>query len=270
MQHQGALARRRRAFEWRATNSDQRPSPVESGQHLAELLGAGDGIEFVDLGQARRGVDVVVGAECHDQEIGFIGAAVGGDTAPDGIDRRDRLALQTHARLHEVAVRQPHRLERRAVKHHVELRVAEDERVALVDQGHLDAVGESFGQQGAELEAAKSRPEDNDARLAHFVPAPTIAFPSQPPTADAWRADFTSHPARQLRVASGSALNRDITGRAPTDAGRRKRVAGRIGSVTARTSYRKRAAMSASGLQVVAAHRRFRVKSHSDRPGVMA
>ena len=50
------------------------------GSSLAQPLGAGDGVELVAaLGQARRGVEVVVGAERHDQEVGLVHARVGRD-----------------------------------------------------------------------------------------------------------------------------------------------------------------------------------------------
>ena len=43
-------------------------------------------------------------------------------------------------------------------EHDVELGKAEDEAVALVDQGDVDAVAESLGQQAGEFEAAETRP----------------------------------------------------------------------------------------------------------------
>ena len=44
-----------------------------------EPLGAGDGVELVAaLGEAGRGVEVVVGAERDDQHVGLVDAGVGG------------------------------------------------------------------------------------------------------------------------------------------------------------------------------------------------
>ncbi|MEX0852762.1 MAG: hypothetical protein WD036_05680 [Bauldia sp.] len=65
----------------------------------------------------------------------------------------------------EVAVRQAHRIQRRPAEHDVELRVAEYERVTLVDQRHVDVVAERFRQQSAELEASEACSKNDDARL---------------------------------------------------------------------------------------------------------
>jgi hypothetical protein len=56
-----------------AADSDQRLSVLEGGQHLAKALDAGNGIELVDLGQPRGGVDIVVRAESDDQVVGLVG-----------------------------------------------------------------------------------------------------------------------------------------------------------------------------------------------------
>jgi hypothetical protein len=56
------------------------------------------------------------------------------------------LLPELDAGLRDVAVRQPHLLHRAPPEHHVELREAEDEGVAPVDQCDLDVVGELTGQ----------------------------------------------------------------------------------------------------------------------------
>ena len=65
-------------------------------------------------------------------------AGIGRDAPRLGVDRRDRLLHQADAGLHVLAVREPYGLGRRTAEHDVELRVPEDEAVALVDQRHVD------------------------------------------------------------------------------------------------------------------------------------
>ena len=99
VQHQRGFARRRRALERRRADADDGPALRERGKHLAQPLGAGNGVELVAaFGEARRGVEVVVGAERDDQEVGLVGSAVGGDAPRFGIDRGDRLLHKAHAR----------------------------------------------------------------------------------------------------------------------------------------------------------------------------
>jgi hypothetical protein len=134
----------------------------ERGQHLADPLGAGDGVELVaTLGEPGRCVEVVVGAERHDEHVGLVNLAVRGDAPRFRIERGDRLLHEAHARLCDVAVGEPNRFRRRAAEHHVQLCVAEDERVALVDQRHVDVVAKRLGQAARELEAAEPRSEDD-------------------------------------------------------------------------------------------------------------
>jgi hypothetical protein len=130
------------------------------------------GIELVvAIGEPRRGVEVVVGAERHDQEVSLVDAAVGGHAPRVGIDRGDRLLHEADTGLDEVAVREANRVERCPAEHHVELRVAEDERVALVDQGDVDVVAELFRQHGRELEASEARSQDDDPRSHRAIVA---------------------------------------------------------------------------------------------------
>ena len=66
--------------------------------------------------------------------------------------------------LGDVAIGQPHRVGRRAPEHHVELREPEHERVALVDQRHLELAAERLRQHGAQLQPAEPRAENEYAR----------------------------------------------------------------------------------------------------------
>ncbi len=75
-----------------------------------------------------------------------------------GVDRRDRLLPEANSRLREVAVGVTNGFRCRPAEHHVEFRVTEDERVALVDQGHVDAVAERLRQHRCELETSEAGP----------------------------------------------------------------------------------------------------------------
>jgi len=59
----------------------------------------------------------------------------------------------------------PDRVERRATEHHIELRVAEDERVALVDHGYAGVLPQSLGKHRGKLQTAKPGAEDENARV---------------------------------------------------------------------------------------------------------
>ena len=157
----------------------------ERRQHLRQPLGAGDGVELVArLGEAGRRIEVVVGAERHDEHVGLVDSRVRGHAARFGIDRRDRLLEEAHARLHDVSVREPNGVGRRPPEHDVELRVAEDERVVLVDQRDLELVAEGLGQRRRELEPAEARAEDQDslhrsilvARQKHYPVVPSVEY----------------------------------------------------------------------------------------------
>ena len=163
VEQQCGLAGRRRALERSAADADDRPAPGERRKQLGQPRGARYGVELVaSIGEPGRRVQVVVGAERDDEVVGVVDAAVGGDAARIGIDRGDRLLQEAHPRLGELTVREADRIERRPPEHHVELGVAEDERVALVDQRHVDAVTERLRQDGRELEPPEPRSEHDD------------------------------------------------------------------------------------------------------------
>ncbi len=113
-----------------------------------------------------RGLEVVVGAERHDENVGLVHSAVRDDAPSLRVDRGDRLAEEADAGLGELRVRQPNVLEPDSPEHHVELRVAEDERLGLVDQRDARVLSERLGQLGRQLEAGEARTEDENA-LAH-------------------------------------------------------------------------------------------------------
>ena len=164
VQQQRALARRGRALERRSADADDRLAAGERRAARRQPLRAGDRVELVArLGEPGRRVEVVVGAERDDEDVGVVDARVGRDPARLGIDRRDRLLQEADAGLGEVAVRKANRVQRRPPEHHVELRVAEDERVALVDQRDGDLVADRLRQHRRELEPAEAGSQDDDS-----------------------------------------------------------------------------------------------------------
>ena len=118
VQQQRALARRRRALERRAADADDRVAAARSsGRTSRQPLGAGDRVELVAaLGEPRRRVEVVVGAERDDQHVGLVDAGVGRHPPRLGVDRGDRLLQEAHAGLRDVAVRQPDGVGRRRAR----------------------------------------------------------------------------------------------------------------------------------------------------------
>ena len=163
MQQQGSLAGRRRALERSPADADDCPAPRELRQHLRQKLGTFNGVELVSrLGEPRRGVQVVVGAERHDQDVSLAETGVSGHAARLGIDRGDRLLQESHPRFDDVAVRETDRVERRPSEHHVELRVTEDERIALVDQSDVDVVAERVRQCRRQFETPEAGSQDDD------------------------------------------------------------------------------------------------------------
>jgi hypothetical protein len=101
-----------------------------------------DRVELVaSFGEAGCGVHVVIRAE-RDDRMSASWAPVSVVTPLFRVDRRDRLLHEAHAPLDDVPVRKANGVERRPPEQDVELRVAEDERVLLVDQRDVDAVAD--------------------------------------------------------------------------------------------------------------------------------
>jgi hypothetical protein len=165
VKHQGGFARCRWALERRGAHSDHHGPAGEVRQCVPQPNRPGDRVELVAaLGESRRRVDVVVGSERDHPDIRFIGADIGGNDPSFRIDRRNQLLAKPDAGFDELPVWQPHGAGRRVVEHQIELGEAEDERVALVDQGDVDVFAESLREHGGQLEAAEAGAEDDDAR----------------------------------------------------------------------------------------------------------
>jgi hypothetical protein len=79
----------------------------ERRQHVAQKLGAAYRVELVaTLGEAGRRVEVVVGAEGHDEDLGVVNTAIGRHPSRFGVDGGDRLAQEADAGLVQFGVRQ--------------------------------------------------------------------------------------------------------------------------------------------------------------------
>jgi len=149
-------------------------------------LGAADGVELAPaLCEPGRCVEVVVGAEGDDEDVRLVDSSVGRHPPRLWIDRGDRLAQEADTGLGEVGIRQANLAWRLAPEHHVELRVAEDEGVVLVDERNAGVAAERFGQESRELETAEARAQNDETRLHRDELTP----PSVGPTS---RANYTA------------------------------------------------------------------------------
>ena len=156
------LARSGRTLERRTADADDDPAAGERREDSREALRAGDGVE---LCRRRRGPASRRGRSrrrARRRGRPPRGRRVRRHRPRLGIDRGDRLVQEPDPRLREART-EPHRVGLRASEHHVELRVAENERVGRVDQRHVGVVAELFGEDRGQFEAAEPRAEDQDS-----------------------------------------------------------------------------------------------------------
>ena len=185
VQQERPLERRRRTLERLPEHGDEDAPAVEVGQRVAQPLGAGDRVELEAARlEAGRRLHVVVGAHRHDEEVRVVGAGVGGHPPGDRVDPGHRLLAELDAVLVDVAVGQPHLVGRLPAEHHLELGVAEDERVVAVQQRDADRVLKRLGEPRRQLEAAEARAEDQDVLLHQAAtllpPQPTVLLVDRP------------------------------------------------------------------------------------------
>ena len=166
MHHQRRFAGCRRAFERRPADGDENAALGERRKDFTQTRRAGKGIELGGVCHSRRCGKIVVGSERDDQEIRFMGSAIGRDALRNGIDQRDRFLEKTHAGFHEFLIRQSHRVGPRMPEHHVELREAEIEGVALVNQRHFDVVAKRL--QSMVLSSSPPKPAPR-MRMRFFI-----------------------------------------------------------------------------------------------------
>ena len=186
MQQERPLERGRRTLEGLPEYGDEDSPAIEVGQRIAQPLGAGDGVvlEAAHL-ETGRCVHVVVGAHGHDEEVRVVDTGVRGDPPGGGVEAGHRLLAEIDAVLVDLAVVQSHVVGRSPAEHHVELGVAEDERVVAVQQRDADRVLERLGEPGRQLQATEAGPEDQDVflhRARNPIPFPaTLVCAPRPP-----------------------------------------------------------------------------------------
>ena len=90
-------------------------------------------------------------------------ATVSRDTPRFRVDGGDGFPTKNHTGLGDVAVGDSNGIGRRTTEHDIELRGAEEKGVVPVDQGEVELISERLGKDGAELEAAEPRAQDNDS-----------------------------------------------------------------------------------------------------------
>ena len=147
---------------------------VEIGQDVSQLGGAFGRVELVPaLDEPGSGIQVEVGPEGDNQDVGVMSALVSDNAFAGGVNGGDGLLAELDARLGHVPVVQSYVIEATAPEHHVQLRETEDERVALVDESDLDVVTEILGEPGRELQAAEPGSEDQNSGR-HVLAGPVI------------------------------------------------------------------------------------------------
>ena len=164
MEHEGRFVRCRRAFEEATQDGDDDVAVIEIGQDVAQLGCAFGRVELVAaLHQSGSDIDVQVGPEGDNQDVGVVGAFIGYDAFAVGVDGGDGLLAELDVGPGDVPVVQSYVAEAAAPEHHVQLREAEDKRVTLVDESDLDLVAKVLGQPGRELQAAEPGSEDQNS-----------------------------------------------------------------------------------------------------------
>ena len=163
VQEERALERRGRAFEGLAEDPDQDGPAGETGQRVAQPLGAGDRVVLVSaVRKSRRRVDVVFGAERHDEDVGVVSATIGRHASRRRVHRGHGLLAELDSGLGDLAVRELRGRRIRPAEEDVELREAEREAVVAVDQCDLNLSGELGGEATRQLEASEPRAEDDN------------------------------------------------------------------------------------------------------------
>ena len=171
---------------------------LEGREDAAETLGAGHRVELVGVGEPGGRVEVVVRAERDDEDVRLVDARVRRHRPRLRIDRRDRLAQEPNARLREARIGQSHGVGLDASEHHVELRVAEHERVGPVDQRDAGVVAELLGEDRGQLETAEPGAEDQDP-LVHRASLSALRSTAarSPPIRRGGRADAARRQSRE-------------------------------------------------------------------------
>ena len=121
-----------------------KPSNNDLKDAIADLLAAKATLDKRGLGhgssgeEARRGGWIEVGTESDNEHVRRVRVAARHDGASLRIDRQHALVLEVDAGLGDVAVVEADTFRCGPTEHDVELREAEGEPLALVDEGDVD------------------------------------------------------------------------------------------------------------------------------------
>jgi hypothetical protein len=186
VQQQRGLARSGGTLERRPTYTHDRATTREGGKRLGQSGRACDRVKLVvPVGESRRGVHVIVGAKRHYQVVGLVDPPIGCYTTSLRIDRGDRLLNEAHPRLDDVAIGKPDRVKRGSTEQHVELGVTEDERIALVDQGHFDPLAKCLREDRHQLKTPEPGSQYDYSSLHRASVYAIEAGSDQPPNSSA-------------------------------------------------------------------------------------
>ena len=164
MEHEGRFVRCRRAFEEATQDGDDDVAVIEIGQDVAQLGCAFGRVELVAaLHQSGSDIDVQVGPEGDNEDVGVVGAFIGDDAFAVGVDGGDGLLAELDVRPGDVPVVQSYvaRLRRPNITSSFEK--PKTNASALVDESDLDVVAKVLGQPGRELQAAEPGSEDQNS-----------------------------------------------------------------------------------------------------------
>jgi len=181
VQQQRAFERGRRALVRMAEDPDQDPAGLELRQRVAHSLCARERVVLeTRCLEARSSRIVVIRSERDDQDVGFVGLLVSRDAPRLRLDRRHLLLTELDPRFRDVAVVEDDFVPGLAPEQDVQLRVAEVEGLAPVDERDAKVVG-GLGEARRELQPCEAgteyqhvllqsaRPEDIAAAAAKLA-----------------------------------------------------------------------------------------------------
>ena len=163
MKHERHLVGRGRTLEEATQHRDDDVALVEPGQDVAQTVRPLGRVELVAaFGETRGRPDIQVRTEGDHEEVAFVGPLIGDDPLVHRIDGAHRLLEEVDVRPGDVPVGEADPFSGLPSEHDVELREAEDEGVALVDQRDVHIVAKCLGEPSRQLEPSEAGPEDQD------------------------------------------------------------------------------------------------------------
>ncbi len=133
------------------------------GKTSRSAIRARDRVELVALREPGRRRDVVIRAERDDEDVRVERPRVGLHAPRGWVDGAHRRLDEPHTWFDDVAIWVAHLRELDPSEHDVELREAEDERVALVDEHEIESVAERIRKDRRQLESSEAGAEHHYA-----------------------------------------------------------------------------------------------------------